>query len=115
MDDISSMDTGLIMPDMDMTFNHSSPSVNERVNIECEDRHNEQLQHTAMFDAFAGILNTAAPSIGIPNATPPTEGSLKVSRSVLTTLTLENVDMQTRGQVLDILMKARVPTTIRIA
>ncbi|KAI4282741.1 MAG: hypothetical protein L6R38_002700 [Xanthoria sp. 2 TBL-2021] len=114
MDDIPSLDTGLIMPDMDMTFNHSSPPLNEGVNIECEDRHNEQLQDTAMFDAFAGIMNTATPSVRIPNATPQIEGSLKASRSVLTILTLENVDTQTRGEVLDILMKARVPTMIRI-
>lgn len=61
MDDIPSLDTGLIMPDMDMTFNHSSPPLNEGVNIECEDRHNEQLQDTAMFDAFAGIMNVSPP------------------------------------------------------
>lgn len=45
---------------------------------------------------------------------PGTLSSGGKSQSSLTTLTLENMDMETRTVILDILMKARIPTTIRI-
>ncbi|KAL8920902.1 MAG: hypothetical protein Q9172_004289 [Xanthocarpia lactea] len=112
--DIAELGQNLLTPDMEMFLDeHALPQI-ENTQLNIDEAPIGSTHSDTCLNLMGNLPEDITKDPGFPSCNFQVRDGQGTSQSVVTTLTLENVNSQTRSEILDILMKARVPTTIRI-